>query len=327
MPRILILGATGYVGKILARFLVQEGQHAVYGVARSPEKADQLAKEEIIPVLCPDPVNEPEPYLSAIHLNNIDIVVDIAGASQGSHAFLRDISRVGQQRLTDNANRGVKGPKLGFIYCSGTWVHGSSRTAVSDLDLIGEDSTRPSPKLVRWRVDLENAILNSSEALDVMILRPALIYGRELTIWSSFITPLLSAARTGEEGPVHVPLDPQSRPGLVHVDDAAKGFQAAIKMLPLVSGTGVHPVFDLVTSQESMRDIFDAMAVCWGFRGKLHLVGPGDDQFATAMSTSFRGTSARAQQILGWQPSRLAGFVKDMDLYLAAFATVHAAAP
>lgn len=61
-----------------------------------------------------------------------------------------------------------------------------------------------------------------------------------------------------EDETTRVALEPTSQPGLVHVDDWAEGLQCAIEKLPLISGTGVYPVFDLTTSQESMRNIFDS---------------------------------------------------------------------
>ncbi|KAF4218924.1 hypothetical protein CNMCM8980_008290 [Aspergillus fumigatiaffinis] len=319
MSKILILGATGYLGKHVAHRLVQSGQHTVYGVARSHEKAAQLARQEIIPVLCSNPVEAPEPYLSVIRSETIDIVVDVSGAHQDSYSFLHNAILIGQERQKIYRRHGVKGPKLGFIYCSGTWVHGSCSQAVNDLSVV-DLAPSPAPELVAWRRDLERQILNATEVLEVMILRPALIYGRELTIWSSFVTPLLNAARGGETSPIEIHLDADARPGLIHVDDVARAFQCAIAKLPCVSGTGVYPVFDLVTSQEGMREIFESMAVCWGFKGTVTLKGAGGDKFAKAMSTTFRGSSARAEQLLGWRPRRLGGFVKDMNVYAAAFA-------
>jgi nucleoside-diphosphate-sugar epimerase len=121
-------------------------------------------------------------------------------------------------------------------------------------------------------------------------------------------------------GPLVIPLEARARPGLVHVDDAAAAFLKAVEKLPLLNGAGVYPVFDLVTSQESMREIFDALAACCGYEGLLQLKGHGGDLFRKAMSTTFRGTSARAELLLGWRPTRLGGFVKDMDLYLSCFA-------
>ncbi|KAJ5601492.1 hypothetical protein N7510_011026 [Penicillium lagena] len=323
MPKVLILGATGYLGSQIANLLIQGGEHTVYGVARTPAKAAQLAKQEIIPVLCPDPVNDPNTYLSIIRSKHVDVVLDVAGADVGSHNFLRDVTAIGQERLDLDKKRGVKGSKLGFIYCSGTWVHGSSNEPVNDLDVVGTDANTPPTELVAWRVEMERAVLQAADSLDVMVLRPALIYGREGTIWSSFITPVLDAAKNGSNSTVKILLDGHSKPGLIHVDDVAKAFAKAIEKVHLLSGTGVYPVFDLVTTQESMREIFEALAACWGFKGALDLQGHGGDLFARAMSTSFRGSSARAKQLLEWQPTRLGGFVQNMDIYAAAFAAQH----
>ncbi|EEA22382.1 hypothetical protein TMatcc_008176 [Talaromyces marneffei ATCC 18224] len=320
MPRILILGATGYLGNRVANLLVQSGQHTVYGVARSSDKALQLAGDEITPVLCPDPANSPEQYLSTIRSSSIDIVIDCAQALQQGHSFLENIKKVGKERLDAYKARGTGGPKLGFIYCSGVWVHGSSNKAVTDLDMVGPDAATQPAELVAWRVDLENAILDSHNVLDVMILRPALVYGRQPAVWSSFIAPVFEATRNKTMESIQVPLDPKSRPGLVHVDDSATAFVKAVEKLPLIAGSGVHPVFDLVTSQESMCEIFNALAACWGYDGEIQLVGHDDDIVRKAVSTTFRGSSARAEQLLGWQPKRLGGFVTDMDIYAAAFA-------
>lgn len=320
MPKVLIFGATGYVGKRIANLLVQSGQHTVYGIARTEAKTQQLAQQEVIPVFCEDPVGNPEAYLSIIRNKNIDVVMDVANTGPDSHKFLQEVSCVGAERLESYRKNNIHGPKLGFIYCSGTWVHGSSRNeAMNDLDLVGAAAKMPPAELVAWRVDLENAVLKAEESLNVMIIRPALIYGREGSIWSSFFTPVLEAAKRGHEGPIEVPLDEDSKPGLIHVDDVAAAFAKGVEKLELISGTGVYPVFDLVTSQESMRGIFDALAECWGLKGKVELKGHGGDLFAKAMSTSFRGSSVRAQKLLGWQPTRGNGLVNDMDLFAAAF--------
>jgi nucleoside-diphosphate-sugar epimerase len=320
MPKVLIFGATGYLGKNVASLLVRSGQHTVYGIARSEAKAKPLALQEIIPVICPDPVNEPAPYLEAIRVHHIDIVVDLAGANHDSHHFLGEIKKVGEERLAAYQAAGIQGPKLGFIYCSGTWVHGSSETPVNDLELVGPSAITPPAELVAWRVGLEKAVLAASNALDVAILRAALIYGREGTIWTTFILPLLEAARAGSTGTLQIPLDPKARPGLIHVDDAASAFKDAIEKLSLLNSGSVYPVFDLVTSQESMSAIFEALARAWGYKGRYELAGTGDNLFARAMSTTMRGSSSRAKQLLGWQPTRLEGYVQDMDRFAAAFA-------
>ncbi|KAM0426426.1 hypothetical protein ACHAPT_008473 [Fusarium lateritium] len=324
MPKVLILGATGYLGKRLADALVRSGQHRVFGIARNDAKAQSLAVAEIIPIICSNPVGEPEAYLNAIRERHIDVVVDVAGANQDSAKFLSAVQRIGQERLGSYKTSGLHtGPKLGFIYCSGTWVHGSSEAPVNDLDVAGGSAPTQPPALVAWRTDLENSILAASDTLDVAIIRPGLIYGRESTIWTPFILPLLQAARNGTSDTIQIPLRSDSKPGLVHVDDVTTGFKCAIEKLSIINGGSTYPVFDLVTSQESMRGIFDALAGVWKFDGKYELVGPGDNLFAEAMSTTMRGSSDRARQLLDWVPARTNGFIADMGVYAAAFASQH----
>lgn len=238
MTRVLLLGATGYIGRQIANLLVQSGQHTVYGVTRSAAKAKQLAKEEIIPIVCPDPVNRPDPYLDIVRFKHIDVVVDVAGADAGSYKFLADVILIGKERMNASKARGVQASKIGYIYCSGSWVHGSSIEPVNDLDIVGDGANTPPEELVAWRVGMEQAVLQAMDVLDVMILRPALIYGRESTIWAPYLIPVREAAKKRSET-VEIPLLAHSRPGLIHVDDTAKAFVRAIEKVHIFPGTGV----------------------------------------------------------------------------------------
>lgn len=321
MPRILILGATGYVGSALATTLLRSS-HRVYGLARTPAKANSLARLEIIPVN--GSIQDSDAYIQLIKTAHIDVVVDCSGANQESFKVLSDVKAAGKERLRQG------GAKLGFVYTSGTWVHGSSDSRVSDLDPVGtEFAPAQPPRLVKWRPEMERDALAARDVLDVMVVRPALIYGRESAIWASFFGPVVEAVakeKGGEEDDervtVKIPLNPMSRPALVHVDDVAQGLQCAVEKLPLISGTGVYPVFDLMTSQESMRDIFDGFGRAVGLKGrrrKIELVQPGEeDLFAEAMQTSTNGDSSRAETLLGWSPKKR-GFVAGMDVYANAF--------
>jgi nucleoside-diphosphate-sugar epimerase len=316
MPNILIVGATGYVGQVLAGSLTRSGQHIVYGVTRTPEKAALLSRLEVIPVI--GSISDSASLTNLINTARIDVVVDVSGANAESKVLLEVLSKAGAARLAAAKAAGFKAPKLGFIYTSGTWVHGSSNKPVNDLMPVGSASSpTPPAKLTAWRAVLEQEILVASDVLDTMIVRPALIYGRASTIWSELFESLAQGAASNAKS-VSLTAQLDSRLGLVHVDDVASGLQAAIEKLPLLSGTGVYPVFDLVTSQESMRDILDAAANTLGYRGELQLVGTEGNLFMEAMSTSFNGSSARAIQLLGWKPARY-GFVQGMNVYAQAW--------
>src|SRR6202012_1858120 len=134
------------------------------------------------------------------------------------------------------------------------------------------------------------------------IVRPGLIYGRSSAIWKSFFDPVVEAAKTGQPS-VDIPLE-AGLPNLIHVDDTAEGLHRAVDKLPLLTGTGVHPVFDLVGQVESMQEVFNAFARAIGYKGRVQLVGAGANAFAEAMSTSGNNSSGRAKSLLEWQPRR-----------------------
>jgi nucleoside-diphosphate-sugar epimerase len=317
MPKILIIGATGYLGQTLALSLIRSGNHTVYGIARSAEKAAGLSRLEIIPVISADLVNDPKPVLNAIQQHNISVVV-ACGADQEAAKVLEVTLAAGKQRLDAYEKHNFIGPKLGFVYTSGTWVHGSSLSPITDLDPVGTalSPTQP-PSLVSWRPAMEQSVLRAKDVLDVVIVRPGLIYGRSSAIWKSFFDPVVEAAKARHPS-VEIPLE-AGLPNLVHVDDTADGLHRAVDKLPLLAGTGVYPVFDLVGQTESMQDVFNAFARAIGYKGKVELVGAGSNAFAEAMSTSGSNSSGRAKSLLEWQPRR-AGFVADMTVYAAAFA-------
>ena len=251
----------------------------------------------------------------ALEKHNIDIVVDVSGADLESRNLLSIVHSVGERRLS----RGARTPKLGYIYTSGTWVHGSSNAPVNDLTPVATlDAPTPPARITAWRPKFEQEVLATSDVLDSMVIRPALVYGRSSVLWTSLFEPIRTAA-AAEAASVSVAAILDSRPGIVHVDDVGAGLHAAVDWLPLIAGRGLYPVFDLVTSQESMRDILEAAARELGFNGTVELAGVGDDVFMEAMSTSFNGNSGRSKQILGWEPKKI-GFVQGMDIYAKAWA-------
>ncbi|MCJ1384094.1 hypothetical protein MMC17_007210 [Xylographa soralifera] len=316
MSKVLILGATGYIGQALALSLLRSGLFTVYGLARSASKARSLSALEIIPVL--GSASDSAGYVSLIASAHIDIVVDAAGANRESAQILADVKRAGAERLAAAAAQGVRSPKLGFIYTSGMWVHGSSMEAVNDLDPVGVAAARTQPPpLVAWRPRMEQDVLGAADVLDTMVVRPALLYGGAGAIWSSLLGPLQASVQS-RAAVARVPAEADSMPALIHVEDVARGLRAAVEKLPLLAGTGVYPVFDLVTSQESMRLLLEEAAKVLGFDGKVELVGAQGDAFAEAMSVSLNGSGARARMLLGWEPRRV-GMLKGVDVFVKAW--------
>jgi nucleoside-diphosphate-sugar epimerase len=322
MPNVLIVGATGYIGQAVAHALISSGNHIVYGLARTPKKAKFLSSMEVIPVM--GTIHDSTAYLNLIRTAPIDLVIDVAAAYADSYVVLSSLQKAGLERLSLAAASGIASPKLGFIYCSSIWVHGDSDVRVNDLVPVGVmHAPAQAPAVVDWRPRLEQEIISkeTQNVLNTMVLRPALVYGRAGASWNAFFKPIHNAMKNGASTAT-VAADPSARPALVHVDDVGKGFLAAVGKLSLLAGTGVYPIFDLVTSQENVKDILLAAARELGFKGRLELVGPGDDPSMQAMNTSVNASSARAIELLGWRPTRI-GMVQVMEAFAKAWEAGH----
>jgi len=314
MVRVLVLGATGYIGLELCRTL-RRSSHEVYGLARTAEKAKQLAQNEVFPVIG---TVEDGAYLPIVKSANIDIVVDAAGANKGSYKILEDLKQVGKERLE---GRSMRGPKLGFIYTSGAWVHGSSKEPVNDLNpvgLRGDDGCRTAPaKLTSWRPELESAILDNRDILDTAVLLPALLYGGSSGNWSLWFSGLHKAAES-KASSVSLSVDPNALLSLIHVDDTATSLQGCVERLPLVSHSSAYPVFDAVTSREPVKPIIEAAARALGFVGEIEFKA-ADNPFSEAMNTSLNLDSLRLRDLLGWQPKRNRGMLDDIKVVVEAW--------
>jgi nucleoside-diphosphate-sugar epimerase len=316
MVKVLVLGATGYVGFPLCQSLLR-ANHKVYGLARTQAKAIQLARAEIVPVL--GSFEDPGAYMGLIRDERIDVVVDSTSGSANAARTVEDLRALSSERIEAGRASGWAGTKLGYIYVSGMWVHGSSTYPVDDFSPIGCAHARASPpSVVEWRPAVERAVLASRDMLDAMIVRPAVIYGRDNPLWAFLFQPLLTAAMEKGTEAVNVQVDPEAIIPLVHVDDTVSGLHQAVERLPLISGANVWPVFDLMTSRESLRVVVQAAAWALGFHGKVECAGVGDDATAMAMSCSTKGDSSRARDLLGWQP-KILGMADGIEKYVLSF--------
>jgi nucleoside-diphosphate-sugar epimerase len=313
MTRILIIGASGYIGSALAASLRGSG-HQVYGLTRHKNVAQTLATREIIPVI--GSAQESDMYLGAIQTNCIEVVIDASSAKQDSAKVFSDVRSLSEKKIRQYGTA----PKLGYIYVSGMWVHGHTpRRTVSDTDPVGTEGAAAAPaELVAWRTDLEHDILKARSVLNAVIVRPSLTYGRQSSIWSIFLLPVLTAARQ-KSSSVAVSIDPNSHVGLIHVDDLVRGIHLTVDKLPFLHSSEIYPVFNFCTSIEKLTDIVEAAAIAYAYDGEMQFTAP-DNAFTRAMNTSIGGADcSRAKQILGWYPQRLEGCVRGMDVYATAF--------
>lgn len=328
MSKVLIIGATGYLGGVLAASLLRSGNYKVYGLARTPSAATRLAGLEIIPVI--GSATDSTAYINLIHSAHIDVVVDVCGAHQDGHKILTDVKAAGAERLRRATENGVPGggPKLSFVYTSGIWVHGKVALGevVNDLDElpIGKGAEKVPP-LVQWRGGLEKEVLAASDVLDVAVARPGIIYGGSSWIWNSYFNVLQAAAdaesklETGTQpNAVQLKMDAESRVSTVHVEDAAAGLHGLVDRVAGLQAGGIWPVFDLVGSVEDLGAMMTLAARAMGVKGRIEFVDPSSDLLAQALSGAQTLSSGRARTLLGWMAKK-PGMLAQMETYVSAW--------
>ncbi|KAJ5660195.1 NAD dependent epimerase/dehydratase family protein [Penicillium longicatenatum] len=315
MPNVLILGGSGYIGLALGKLLLQAGTHSVWGTARTPEKAKLLLSNEIVPV--EDDITDPTILSAFIIDNSINVVVDASSAFEAAGKILDGVIRAATTQQEALAKENMVGPKLGFVYTSGAWVHGSQKTRINDLAPVGSVLSQGKPATpVAWRPAHEQAILASRDKLDVAILRPHTIYGRGSWVWGAWWGPLAEAAKSRSTSPVQVPVDRTACPGVVHVDDVAAGYHAAIDHID--GRLGSWPVFDLITETVSVVEVLENVKTALGVDAPLEYTGTHGNPFLEALSLVSKSDASRAKTVLGWNPKRTE-FLLNLPIYLKAW--------
>lgn len=316
MPTVLILGATGYLGLPLAKSLLRSGNYTVYGLARTPAKAKTLVQNEVIPVI--GDVSDPSKFTHLISSVPIDVVIDATSAYEAASGILSAVSAASKSRMATLAKEGSSVPKLGFVYLSGTWVHGNHDAPVSDMVPPGTSLAKAKPATaVGWRPAHEQSILAARDVLDVAIVRPSQIYGGTSWVWNTYFGPLLSAGKSGSTEPIQVPADLNARPSIVHVDDVVSGVHGVIDRVHGLLGS--WPVFDLIGETVLLRDIMDGAKKSLGVKASLEYAGTQGNPFLEAIGLTTDNRSSRAAIVLGWQAKKQ-HFVQNLDIYVKAWA-------
>lgn len=315
MPNVLILGGTGYLGLALAQSLLRSGTHTVWGTARSAEKAKLLLSNEIAPVEVD--ITNPDELSKVILDNSINVVVDASSAYEKPGKILEGVIQAATAREKALVKDNIVGPKLGFVYCSGAWIHGSQKTRINDLLPPASSFSQDKPATaVAWRPAHEQAILAARDKLNVAIMRPHSIYGRGSWVWSTWWSGLAEAAKSGSTEPVKIPADREARSGTVHVDDVASGFHAAIDRID--GQLGSWPVFDLVTESISVVEITENAREALGAKAPLEYIGTQGNVFFEALGLVSKSDASRAKTVLGWTPRRTE-FLLNIPVYVKAW--------
>jgi len=168
--RILVTGASGFVGAILCRELVARG-HAVRAAVRRAGSPG-AAPPELQQVPIPDIAAE---FDRRALLDGVDAVVHLAAIAHRSGSLeeeLRQVNVDGTVRLAEAAAGFVRR----FVFLSSVKVHGED----SGGGTYGEaDALRPEDSYGRSKLEAERALtgIAARSGMELVLIRPPLVYG------------------------------------------------------------------------------------------------------------------------------------------------------
>ena len=317
--KILVVGATGYIGSATARGLSEDG-HAVTGLARSDRAAGRLAAAGL--PSRPGDFRDPPSLVRAVEAIDPEVVVAIASAGGGlgdAAAFSADRDAV--QALA----AAMQGRGKTLVFTSGSAVFGVFAAGERAEPAFPEDTPLPLPRAVfapasagvadRFveghavaigaRVEAERAVL-AAPGVRGVVIRPGNVWGYGGSV---DIPKYIELARAHGVAPHWGP--GETTQGYVHLDDVVDLFRLAI-------GRG-RPggIYHAVSEEASQRAM--GLAI-----GRMLGVGSRTDSVSletmdalggvrgVRLSLNKRLDADRTRAELGWAPKRL-GVLADVE--------------
>ena len=163
MTAVLVTGASGFIGRAACAAFAKRGWH-VRAAVRKPEIVEGA-----------------EPVLGSLEqgwpLDRVDVVVHLAGIahqihSQNAESMYHALNCEATERLAlAAAQAGVRR----FLFMSSIKVNGE-RTPI-DRPFRAEDAPQPQDRYARSKWEAERALAKLAGKLEVVIVRPPLVYG------------------------------------------------------------------------------------------------------------------------------------------------------
>lgn len=292
--KLFITGASGFIGGAVAASMARAG-HQVRGLIRNPDRADELRRFGIEPVL-----------------GTLDDAALLNAEAQAADAVINAAS---------SDHRGAVEALLAGLASSGkAFIHTSGSSLVSD-DALGEpgdavfDETtpvEPVPGKVA-RIAINDLILGAAPGVRSVVLCHSLIYGSTDAprAQSVQIPPLVAQAR--ESGIARHVGRGLNRWSNVHIADVAELYHLALAQAPAGSfyfvENGETAFVDLVGAIAQALKLGPAQA--WD---PVQAVAYwGQDLGAYALGSNSRVRSGKARRELGWAPrhSDVIAWVRD----------------
>ncbi len=295
--RVLVLGATGYIGSAVTERLTAAG-HQVVALSRHREHDPRLP--HVHQVRWGD-IRLPGSLSDAV-TPDIDAVVDLANPSGDAAVDAAAIAALVEP---------LRGTGRALLYTSGVWVLGPTGAEPVDEDA----PTRPI-ELVLERPEIERQVLAASaHGVRGIVIRPGIAHGRG----GGIPALLVELARSHGGGryvgaPVRWPM--------VHVDDLADLYVRALEradaegVIHAVAEEAV-PVVDLAAAAARGAGVSGSVEP-WPIEQARATLGPA---YADALALDQACSGYRAR-LLGWQPH---GVPAVEDLSVGSYARARAA--
>lgn len=288
--RILVTGATGFVGRAVTLALLAN-RHDVLAFVRTLAKAADL--EAAGAALAVGEMLTPDTYVPQV--GEVDAVVHTAqyGTSgRLTRAKLEQI-KAADETMTKALAQVCLEQRKRFVYTSGCFNYGDH----GDAWITETTPETPSP-LGEGHHDLAKYLLNlhRQAGLEVLILAPGFVYGPGGLFKTSFYDLL-------QKGQLRVFGTGENYWSPVHVDDLARAYVQAVERD--VSGEVVNVVDD---EPLRLRELVDALTDASG-RPRVGNIPPWVLKFiigeplVASLTTSFRVNNDKAKRVLGWTPA------------------------
>ena len=307
--KILVTGATGFIGAAVARKLSQQG-HIVLGLSRSEGAAARVEAAGLTPVHgdFADPGTLAEP------VSQVDAIVSTASIGQvegTADGFAKDREAVA---VMTAALRDSGKP---LIFTSGSAIFGVFTKGEASPTKFEEDHPVPLPPLIfappeaevpqplidgfggsmAPRAETEMAVLKAT-GIRGIVIRPGLIYGEG----KGYDLPNLIALARKHSGAPYLGTG-GVRQGFIHIDDLVDLYMDALERGP--AGSMLHAVTDEV----ALGDLAQAVSRLVGAQGRteslslIQMYARGGGR-GVSLSVNKRLASDKTRKVLNWTPTR-----------------------